>query len=114
MIPQLQPRDFAQWVLECQQQGMSPLLLDVREAWELDIAKVTPQNVAFVHTPMQQIPKQVVHMTPDQPVAVLCHHGMRSMRVAEYLQSQGFTQVCNIAGGIDAWASQVDAQLAVY
>jgi len=47
-------------------------------------------------------------------VACLCHHGARSMRVAAFLAGNGFTQVANIAGGIDAWSIELDPALARY
>ena len=48
------------------------------------------------------------------PIAVLCHHGARSMQVAAFLVQQGFGHVANISGGINAWSSQVDAAVPTY
>jgi rhodanese-related sulfurtransferase len=57
---------------------------------------------------------RLAELDPAQPIACLCHHGGRSMQVAQFLASRGFTNVVNIAGGIHAWAAEVDPSLATY
>lgn len=110
-IRQIQPVDFSQWASE---QPSALVVLDVREAWELGLAKLAPEGIRLIHIPMMQIPQSLGQLPTDAPIAVLCHHGVRSLRVAHYLADQGFTQVYNIAGGIDAWAAQVDPRIGVY
>ena len=85
-------------------------LLDVREPWEIEIASV-PQSVKI---PMADIPSRHTELDADRPVAVLCHSGGRSAKVADFLATQGFSRVANIAGGIDAWAQELDDSLARY
>ncbi len=85
-------------------------LLDVREPWEIEIASV-PQSVKI---PMADIPSRHTELDADKPVAVLCHSGGRSAKVADFLATQGFSRVANIAGGIDAWAQELDDSLARY
>ncbi|HKL62713.1 MAG TPA: rhodanese-like domain-containing protein [Woeseiaceae bacterium] len=85
-------------------------LLDVREPWELAIVSL-PDAVAI---PMNQVPGRRRELDRDRPLAVLCHSGMRSYRVAAWLQQHGFRHVVNVAGGIDAWAAQVHPSLARY
>jgi len=85
-------------------------LLDVREPWEIEIASV-PQSVKI---PMADIPSRHTELDADKPVAVLCHSGGRSAKVADFLATQGFSRVANIAGGIDAWAQEMDDSLARY
>jgi rhodanese-related sulfurtransferase len=114
LIEQLAPRDLSPWVAQQTAQGLIPALLDVREGWELDIARIAPAGMQFLHIPMQLIPQSLDQLPKDQPLAVLCHHGMRSMHVARFLHDQGFTQLYNVQGGIDAWSAQVDKQVAVY
>ena len=63
---------------------------------------------------MQTIPARLADLKRDQPIAVLCHHGGRSMQVAMFLQQQGFTRLVNVAGGIDAWSRQVDPSVPRY
>jgi rhodanese-related sulfurtransferase len=110
-ITQIRPADFAQWAAS---QAKQPLLLDVREAWELQLARVNPENVEVVHIPMGKIPVSLDRLDLHDPLAILCHHGVRSMHVARFLVEQGYTCVINITGGIDAWAAQVDNRVGVY
>lgn len=86
------------------------LLIDVREPYETQICKVAGAELI----PMRQIPERMGDLPRDEHLLVLCHVGARSMRVTEFLRAQGFTAVSNVAGGIDAWAEQVDPTLARY
>lgn len=85
-------------------------LLDVREPWEHDIVNVAEA----VHIPMGEIPERHLELDAGRPVAVLCHSGVRSARVAAFLSQQGFERLANVCGGIDAWATDVDTSLARY
>lgn len=87
-----------------------PRVLDVREDWELAQASLP----GAVHIPMGQIPKRYQELDSTQAWVVVCHHGMRSLQVAQFLASKGFTAVSNLAGGIDAWAEQVDPGMPRY
>ncbi|PAW67557.1 MAG: molybdenum cofactor biosynthesis protein MoeB [Opitutia bacterium Tous-C1TDCM] len=86
------------------------VLLDVREPYELAICRL-PDARAI---PLREIPDHIGDLPRDQHLLVLCHHGSRSLRVTEYLRDQGFAAVTNIAGGIDAWAQEIDPSLARY
>jgi len=86
------------------------LLLDVREPHEVAICAIGGSR----RIPMQQIPGQLAALPRDRLILVHCHHGGRSLRVTQYLRAQGFTQVSNVAGGIDAWAESIDPALARY
>jgi rhodanese-related sulfurtransferase len=114
MIPQLRPAQLANWFESAKTHGL-PVLLDVREPNELATASVAP-GAAFelVAMPMNSVPARLAELDTSRPVAVLCHHGARSQRVAQFLEAQGFGQVVNVAGGIDAWATEVDASVARY
>jgi rhodanese-related sulfurtransferase len=90
--------------------GQQWQLLDVREHWEIEIASVP----GSIRIPMAEIPSRQSELDADVPVAVLCHSGVRSARVAGFLADQGFCRVANIAGGIDAWAQDVDNSLPRY
>jgi len=90
--------------------GERPLVLDVREEWELQLASIPD----VVHLPMNQIPARLTELTRDAETIVMCHAGGRSMRVAQYLSNQGFTNVANLAGGIAAWSAAVDATVPQY
>ncbi len=85
-------------------------LLDVREPWEIEIVSL-PDSISI---PMSDIPERFAELDKDRPLAVFCHSGGRSARVAMFLAGQGFSQVANIAGGIDAWSTDVDNSLPRY
>lgn len=86
------------------------LVIDVREDWELATAAVPGAK----HVPMGLIPAQQSTLPRDRPIAVLCHHGMRSAMVADYLRSAGHQRVLNVTGGIDRWSVEVDPALPRY
>ncbi len=86
------------------------VLLDVREPHELAIAAVA----AAVHIPMAQIPGRIDELQRDRTIVVMCHSGIRSMQVAGFLSHQGFEQVFNLHGGIDAWSREVDTSIPRY
>jgi len=105
MISQVRPADWNDWL---QSQAARPLLLDVREPWELQTASIAPDDFDVVAIPMNEIPARLPELPPDRPIACLCHHGARSQRVAMFLAQQGWGDVANIAGGIDAWSQERD------
>jgi hypothetical protein len=113
MIDQVQPAQLQDWIASQAAHGPT-VVLDVREDWELQTACVTAQGFELVKIPMNTIPPRLAELQRDQPTAVLCHHGSRSMQVAAFLVQQGFGHVANIAGGINAWSSQVDAAVPMY
>jgi rhodanese-related sulfurtransferase len=91
-----------------------PVVLDVREPWELQTASVAPQGFELVHMPMRGIPERLAELDPQRPIACLCHHGGRSAQVTHFLMNQGFTQVVNIHGGIDRWSLERDPSIPRY
>jgi rhodanese-related sulfurtransferase len=94
--------------------GAGPLLLDVREAWEVALGRIELPGAETLHWPMQSIPGRVSELDPARPVVCICHHGMRSAQVVAFLERQGHRAVYNLAGGTDAWSSRVDPGLARY
>ena len=113
MITQIRPKDLAAWIAQVRQHG-EPVVLDVREPHELQTASVKADGFTLLAIPMGSIPPRLAELSPDQPIACLCHHGGRSMQVANFLASQGFAQVANIAGGINAWSAEVDPTIPRY
>ena len=91
-----------------------PLILDVRETWECQLASIAPAGCEVLIMPMQPIHDRLMELDKTRPIACLCHHGGRSMQVASFLEHQGFENIMNISGGINAWSSQVDATVPVY
>lgn len=88
----------------------APLLLDVREPWEVEKCSI-PDSVAIA---MNTIPARMQELDPEAEIICICHHGARSMQVAAFLERQGFENVTNLTGGIHAWAQQVDPGMATY
>jgi rhodanese-related sulfurtransferase len=109
-MEQIYPAQVAEWA---SQQTQRPILLDVREAWEVQTACAKPEALDLVHMPMQSIPARLDELDKTRPIACFCHHGGRSMQVANFLLQHGF-QVVNVAGGIHAWSAQVDPSIPVY
>jgi rhodanese-related sulfurtransferase len=118
MIKQLNLNHFETWRDNANVQPALPLVIDVREPWEMQTASVTANGFELLHVPMQNIPVHIDELKntygTDHPTALLCHHGMRSMQVANFLAHHGFTNLVNLQGGIDAWSHQVDASVARY
>lgn len=87
-----------------------PLLLDVREPWEFQICRIEGSQLI----PMGQLAAAMNALDPTRETVVICHHGIRSMQVARYLDYQGFDNVINLAGGVAAWAREVDPAMPTY
>ena len=121
MTPQLDPADFADWrdrATAALAPGVLPVVLDVREPWELQTASVRPEGFTLVALPMREVPARLAELQETlglaHPIACLCHHGMRSLQVANYLAQSGFAEVVNLQGGIDAWSQRRDPSVARY
>jgi rhodanese-related sulfurtransferase len=88
--------------------------VDVREPQELALVKLP----RFINLPLsehaQWSPEIYTRLDKDTETFVLCHHGMRSAQMCQWLISQGFTRVSNIIGGIDAYSHRVDPSLPKY
>jgi rhodanese-related sulfurtransferase len=87
-----------------------PLVLDVREPRELEAARLS----GTLDIPMMEIPKRLAELPRDRDLVVMCHGGVRSLKVAHYLIQNGFSQVANLTGGIHAWARDVDPSIGTY
>lgn len=86
------------------------IFLDVREPEELAIASIP----GATHLPMAQVPQRLEELDRSSEIVVFCHHGMRSLRVAGFLEQQGYARVKNLAGGIAAWSASVDPRIPQY
>jgi rhodanese-related sulfurtransferase len=107
-MKQIHPAELAAWLKD--EARAKPLLLDVREAWEYEKARIEGSTLI----PMREIPSRIGEVDEDQEVVAICHHGGRSMQVAVFLEKQGFKRVHNLMGGIDAWARTVDPAVPQY
>ena len=105
-IPQLSPAELQRW----RQDGKAFLLLDVRTDEETAVCTL-PDSV---HIPMNLMPLRSNELPDGLPIVVYCHHGIRSLHTAMYLADAGFETLYNLQGGIDAWAAQIDENMARY
>ncbi len=97
----IRPSELAAWLADASRP--SPQLLDVREPWEYDYCHIEGSQLM----PMASVPPRLQELDADQPMICICHHGGRSMQVAMFLESRGFSAVYNLSGGVDAWAQSV-------
>ena len=108
-VPELTPTEFCErW--PSAERASRVLLLDVREHVELELAAVADAR----HIPMREVPARLAEIDRDTTVVVMCHGGGRSRRIAEFLLSNGFDNVFNLKGGIDAWSTEIDPQVPRY
>ena len=105
---QITPGQLAAWLADASREP--PLLLDVREPWEWQAARIAGSTPI----PMKEVPARVGELDPAREVVAICHHGGRSQQVAAFLESRGFAKVHNLVGGVDAWSRTVDPAVPVY
>jgi len=92
--------------------------LDVREPHELSRASIEGKGILMV--PLSELAAHQLDALPDvaqnkdAEIVVMCHHGTRSAQVVVWLQQQGWTNILNMAGGIDAWAKEIDPATGLY
>jgi rhodanese-related sulfurtransferase len=104
----IRAQQLAEWLADADRP--QPILLDVREPWEFELCHVA----GSMHIPMHLIPLRSNEIADERDVVVICHHGMRSMQVAMFLERQGFDAVHNLTGGVAAWADEVDPTMHRY
>ena len=108
MVKQISPAELKAWLADKSREA--PLLLDVREPWEHDKARIAGSQLL----PMGQIQNRLAELDDEKEVVAICHHGGRSLQIAMYLEKNGFAKVHNLAGGIDAWSRTVDPSVPLY
>jgi len=86
------------------------LLVDVREPWEFDICHLA----GSINIPMGEVSHHLAQIASSEECVVICHHGVRSMQVIQYLHQQNIEHLINLDGGVDAWARQVEPDMPVY
>ncbi|HEY6262617.1 MAG TPA: rhodanese-like domain-containing protein [Nitrospiraceae bacterium] len=90
--------------------GDKLVIVDVREDWEYSLAKLD----GSILIPLGTLPQSFTQLNRDSEIIAICHHGMRSADATNFLIQQGFTNVKNLVGGIDAWSTQVDGTVPRY
>jgi rhodanese-related sulfurtransferase len=108
LIAQLEPRDLAAWQQDPSRPA--PLLVDVREPNEHAVCLIA----GSVTMPLQTVPSRVAELPRDRDLVLVCHHGNRSQRVAQWLEQAGYTRLFNLRGGVEAWATDVDPAMRRY
>ncbi|MRH78247.1 sulfurtransferase [Spiribacter sp. C176] len=108
-IPTLSVDTLKDWLED--EKTNSPCLLDVRERWETDIGHIKDSHLLPLSTLSE---KAVSDIPKGSPVVVICHHGIRSALVAEWLINQGYTEVINLEGGVDAWSLRAEPTIERY
>ncbi|MBX3097146.1 MAG: sulfurtransferase [Fimbriimonadaceae bacterium] len=86
------------------------VLLDIREPHELEISKLSGAE----SMPMPTVPQRYSELNKDDEIVVICRSGSRSDRVTQFLLDQGFTNVRNLKGGMNAWAAEIDTSMPQY
>lgn len=113
----IRPAQFGDWLqhVATELPGVKPVLLDVREPWEFQTASVKGDDSFEVqHMPMRTVPARYMELDRNHPIACLCHHGARSAQVVHFLMQQGFANVVNVYGGINAWSHERDPNVPMY
>ncbi len=96
--------------LAAQLEHEKPVLLDVRETWEFEICHID----GSINIPMGKISQQLEQLQSASEIVVICHHGIRSQQVINFLQQHSVAALVNLDGGVDAWARTIDPDMPVY
>ncbi len=104
-IPQLTVKELKRRI----DAGEDVCLIDVREPYEYQIAHIGGKLI-----PQNDVPLRLAEIDREREVIVHCRSGVRSQRVAEFLQQQGYPRVANLAGGILAWSDEIDPKVPKY
>ena len=104
-IPQLSVKELKQRM----DAGEDVYILDVREPYEYRIAQI-----GGILIPQTDVPNRLAEIDREREIIVQCRSGVRSQRIAEFLKQQGYPRVVNLAGGILAWADEIDPKMQKY
>ena len=104
-VEQISAQDLKAWL----DKGDPPVLIDVRTPGERDMAKI--EGARLLDQPLHD---HLLTLDRETPLVFQCHHGMRSLRAAEWLRQHGFSRAQSMRGGIDAWADLVDPETPRY
>jgi rhodanese-related sulfurtransferase len=108
LIPQLGPAELHRWQADATRPA--PALVDVREPWEFEYCRIE----GSVLIPLGQLAARVEEIPTGRPLVMVCHHGNRSNVAAAMLMRAGFDEVHNLRGGVELWATEVDATMKRY
>ncbi|HVF64571.1 MAG TPA: rhodanese-like domain-containing protein [Casimicrobiaceae bacterium] len=108
MIAEIEPAELDAWRRD--DKRAAPLVVDVRERWELDVCAFDGAR----SLPLSTHAHALLELPRDEDIVVVCHHGVRSFQVTAWLAHRGWSRVHNLRGGLAAWADQVDPAMARY
>ena len=103
MYKKLSPQEY----LELKNKNTNWQLVDVREPWEIEIANIP----GSINIPINDVKERLIELNPSHSIAVICHSGIRSAKVANLLLKNSFLVVANIEGGIHDWAENLDRSI---
>ncbi|MBI3710131.1 MAG: sulfurtransferase [Proteobacteria bacterium] len=103
---EIEAEELASW----RGDGRPLTVLDVRERWETQICMIA----GSVTIPLGNLPQSLDRLSGEAPVVVVCHHGTRSLQATAWLRRNGFANVTNLRGGIDAWARRIEPNMSSY
>lgn len=107
-MPEITPHELSERL----ENGDAPVLLDVREPFEVSIADLPDRGQ--IRIPMGELPQRYSELDPDSELVVYCRSGSRSARATRFLMGNGYEKVYNLEGGILRWRQDVDPSLTAY
>jgi rhodanese-related sulfurtransferase len=108
LIPQLAPAELARWRADATRDP--PVMIDVREVWEYELCRIDGSLLV----PLGELGRRVEELPRDRALVMVCHTGRRSQHAAMLLAQAGFADVRNLAGGVEAWAVEIDPAMKRY
>ncbi len=90
--------------------GKEIAVIDIREPWEVAICALPDSR----NVPMSTLPQHLNELPRAGVLAIVCHHGGRSLQAVAWLRKQGFGNAVSLRGGVDAWARRIDSTMATY
>jgi len=108
LIEGLAAPDLHHWLADATR--APPLLLDVRQSWEFERCRIEGSLLI----PLPELACRHGELPQGRSLVLICHHGLRSLQAAQFLERAGFNQLYNLEGGIAAWAAQVDPAMPRY
>ena len=108
MIGQIAPAEVASWRADSARPA--PVIVDVREPWELELCRIE----GAVPIPLGQLQARHQELPADRELVLVCHHGGRSQQAAQWLAQNGYANVHNMRGGVEAWSLEVDPSMVRY
>lgn len=108
MISQIAPAELHAWRADAARSA--PVVVDVRERWEYAHCRID----GSLSVPLGELPARLRELPPERELVLVCHHGNRSQNAAQWLAQNGYRNVHNLRGGVEAWAVEIDPAVRRY